>query len=81
MIGSTSINIAHFGQACLSLLQKIAKPDFEQEVTARQATTTEGDRIGVSAYGRAGENDVQKPLSPQRNPRENARSSTTVEQR
>jgi hypothetical protein len=31
MIGSTSVNIAHFGQACLSLLQKIAKPDFEQE--------------------------------------------------
>jgi hypothetical protein len=39
MIGSTSVNIAHFGQACLSLLQKTAKPDFEQEVTAQQAAT------------------------------------------
>jgi hypothetical protein len=45
------------------------------------AATTEGDRIGVSAYGRVGENDAVKPRSPERNPRENARSSTTVDQR
>jgi hypothetical protein len=31
-----------------------------------EAATTEGDRIGVSAYGRTGENDVVKPLSPER---------------
>jgi hypothetical protein len=34
----------------------------------------------VSAYGRTGEDDVVKPRSPERNPRENARSSMTVEQ-
>jgi len=33
------------------------------------------------AYGRVGENDVGKPRSPERNPRENARSSMSVEQR
>jgi hypothetical protein len=35
----------------------------------------------VPAYGRVGENDVVKPRSPERNPRENARSSMTVDQR
>jgi hypothetical protein len=44
------------------------------------AATTEGNRIGVSAYGRTGENDVLKPLSPERNPRADARSSMSVEQ-
>jgi hypothetical protein len=39
-----------------------------------------GDRIGVSANGHTGENDVVKPRPPERNPRENARSSMTVEQ-
>jgi hypothetical protein len=43
--------------------------------------TTDGDRIGVPAYGRVGENDVVKPRAPERNPRENARSSMTVDQR
>jgi hypothetical protein len=43
-----------------------------------EAATTEGDRIGVSACGRTGENDVLKPLSPERNPRENTRSSMSA---
>ena len=45
------------------------------------AATTAGYRIGVSAYGRTGENDVVKPQPPERNPRENARSPMRVEQR
>src|SRR5260221_9296349 len=62
--------------------QEAAKTEFLNRRSQRGiAATTEGDRIGVSAYGRTGENDVVKPLSPERNPRENARSSMSAEQR
>src|SRR5260221_5912881 len=62
--------------------QEAAKTEFLNRRSQRGiAATTEGDRIGVSAYGRTGEKDVVKPLSPERNPRENARSSTSALQR
>jgi len=61
--------------------KRVPRQIFEKEISAPHAATTDGDRIGVPAYGRVGENDVVKPRSPERNPRENARSSMTVERR
>jgi hypothetical protein len=58
-----------------------SKADLNRRSQRSGAATTEGDRIGVLAYGRTGENDVVKPQSPERDPRENARSSMTVKQR
>jgi hypothetical protein len=59
-----------------------ARKDLLNRRTQRGiAATTAGYRIGVSAYGRTGENDVVKPQPPERNPRENARSPMTVDQR
>src|SRR5260221_77836 len=54
------------------------RQNFEQKVTARRSRNHIWRlyrRIGVSAYRRVG---GVKPLSPERNPRENARSSTSA---